>query len=73
MPYSIYEMPVVVLTDRVRVFDSNEYSHRSAMHILTDTEKTYFNDRGWLVCDFKWSSIALIKPIGSTTVDYIEL
>lgn len=74
MPYSIYELPHVELTSgRTRVFDGNEYSYRSAMHILTDTEKTYFNDRGWLVCDFKWSSIALIKPIGSTTVDYIEL
>lgn len=74
MPYNIYELPHVELTcGRAGVFDGYSSTSRSAVHLLTDTEKAYFNGRGWLVCDFKWSSIALIKPIGTMSVDYIEL
>lgn len=74
MPYNIYDLPCVTLTSgHTRILDGNKHASHYATHILTDTEKAYFNDRGWLVCDSKWSSIALIKPIGTMSVDYIEL
>lgn len=74
MPYNIYSLPFVALqSSRKDVRRDNEFICAQAMHVLTDTEKTYFNDRGWLVCDFKWSGTALVKQIGSMSVEYIEL
>lgn len=55
------------------IFDGNKHSTHYAMHVLTDTEKAYFNDRGWTVCDFKRNSTTLVKQIGSMSVAYIEL
>lgn len=63
MPYGIYDSQMCVLQD----------GNIAALHALTDIEKKFFNDKGFSICDFKWSNIALIKPIGSFSVDYITL
>lgn len=31
-----------------------EASNGNAMHILTDAEKNFFRDKGFVLCDFKW-------------------
>ena len=74
MTYSIYELPCMKLTSNsLDIFAGNKCSRHYATHVLTDAEKAYFNDHGWSVCDFKSTGMALVKQIGSMSVDYIEL
>lgn len=44
-----------------------------AMHIFTDAEKSFFHDRGFEICDFKWGGMSLVKCIGTPSVSYITL
>lgn len=46
---------------------------KHAMHILTDAEKSFFHDKGFEICDFKWGGMSLVKCIGTPSVTYITL